>query len=358
VTVETRGAPGPGDSHHAPAPAGMAGVRRLQGLAWRLWRYALPRAVILMYHRVADLDSDPWGLAVTPAHFAEHMAVVRRHARPLHLLELARAHQRGRIPRKAAAVTFDDGYADNLETAKPLLARHDVPATVFITTGKIGRAREFWWDELDRLLVAPGVLPGTLRLEVAGRSHHWELGAAATHAGQGARRVWQAQPGSRLALYHAVYEVMRPLDDNARDQLLAQIGRWAGVEPAERTTHRTLSARDLHALADGGLVDIGAHSVSHPFLSRCPLPDQRREIQASRQFLEQELGRPVGSFAYPNGDYTPQTVELVRGEFLCACASTQDSVWHHSDRYQLPRYVVQDWDGHGFERRLRRWLAR
>ena len=112
------------------------------------------RAVILLYHRVADLPSDPQLMAVTPRHFAEHLEVIRQSCRPLRLHDLGEA-----LPDRSVVVTFDDGYADNLHHAKPLLAAHDVPATVFVTSGYVGSDREFWWDDLERILLETPSLP-------------------------------------------------------------------------------------------------------------------------------------------------------------------------------------------------------
>ena len=79
------------------------------------------RAVILMYHRVAELSSDPWSLAVTPTHFADQLAVLRKYGQPISLQQLVQAHENGRVPHRSIVLTFDDGYADNLLYAKPLL---------------------------------------------------------------------------------------------------------------------------------------------------------------------------------------------------------------------------------------------
>lgn len=301
------------------------------------------RAVVLMYHRVAELEVDPWRLAVSPRHFAEHLEVLRRHARPVPLVELAHAHQKGRIPRQAVAVTLDDGYADNLYGAKPLLEQHGVPATVFVTTGKIGRPSEFWWDELERLLLSSGPLPADLELSVDGRSHRWEVG--------------RGEPRSRLTLYHAVYDVLRRLADQEREAVLHQIATWAEAPSGERPTHRTLSIDELHTLASGELIDIGAHSVTHSFLSTQTPEDQRREIRESRRYLERELGRLVPAFAYPHGESTPEAVAVVRGEFLCACSTDRGAVRRRTDRFRLPRFQVEDWDGDEFARRLSGWLT-
>src|SRR5262245_22040769 len=106
------------------------------------------RALILMYHRVAEPPMDPWYLSVSPRHFAEQLDVLRQHARLLRVDQLSRALRDGDVPDRSVVVTFDDGYADNLRTAKSLLELYNVPATVFLTTGYIGQDREFWWDEL------------------------------------------------------------------------------------------------------------------------------------------------------------------------------------------------------------------
>src|SRR5687767_8520588 len=84
-----------------------------------------PRALILVYHRVTQIDSDPQLLCVGPRRFAEHMEVLRKDYHPLSLRDLQQRVRDGGIPRKGVVVTFDDGYADNLYEAKPLLERHD-----------------------------------------------------------------------------------------------------------------------------------------------------------------------------------------------------------------------------------------
>src|SRR5262249_43149366 len=107
---------------------------------------------ILLYHRVTRLDRDPQLLAVSPEHFAEHLDVLRRKA---NVVPLNKFRGEPRLPSRAIAITFDDGYADNFVEAKPILERKEVPATVFVVSGFLGSAREFWWDELDRILLQP-----------------------------------------------------------------------------------------------------------------------------------------------------------------------------------------------------------
>src|SRR5688572_28754639 len=94
---------------------------------------------------------------------------------------MARAAGADGVPSRAVAVTVDDGYVDNLAEAQPLLARREVLATVFVATDLVGRASEFWWDELERLLLQPGVLPSELMLVIGGASHRWSLGDASAY---------------------------------------------------------------------------------------------------------------------------------------------------------------------------------
>ena len=123
----------------------------------------------LLYHRVADVPTDPHLLCVTPENFSQHMEVLRKNSNPISLSELTKGLSHGRLPRRSVLVTFDDGYADNLHNAKPVLERYRIPAVVFVISGSVGMNRGFWWDELEKLLLRPGTLPEefTIRLDHA-----------------------------------------------------------------------------------------------------------------------------------------------------------------------------------------------
>ena len=129
-----------------------------------------PKPVILMYHRIADEPVDPWGLAVSPARFEEQLQVLRRTRHPLPLTDFVHRLVAGTLPARAVALTFDDGYADNLFAGKPRLVAADIPATVFLATGYLDRTGEFWWDELARLILLEHG-PQSLEVVVRGDDH-------------------------------------------------------------------------------------------------------------------------------------------------------------------------------------------
>src|SRR5689334_22252023 len=104
---------------------------------------------ILLYHRVTNLETDPQLLAVTPENFAAHVEILRELTLPMRLPELVADVRAGKpLARSAVAVTFDDGYADNLDHAAPLLRDRQIPATVFVATAGLNNAAEFFWDDL------------------------------------------------------------------------------------------------------------------------------------------------------------------------------------------------------------------
>lgn len=320
------------------------------------------RALILMYHRVAEVELDPWSLCVSPQNFAQHLEVLRKYAHPLSLQELTQAHQSGKIPHKAVVITFDDGYVDNLHHAKTLLERYDIPATVFITTGTLGQNREFWWDELERLLLKPGKLPDKLCLELNGTHHSWELGKAANYSqaeyrGDRHLKAWDGKPGSRLAFYYSVWQKLRLLPMEKQQQALDQIIAWADADQSTRYLYRPLTLGELSSLEADGLVEIGAHTVTHPSLSSQSINLQQTEISQSKADLEALLKHPIQSFAYPFGDYTKETVNLIKkSEFACACSTVANTVWKNSDHWQFPRFEVQNWHSEKFQEMLLMWL--
>lgn len=345
----------------------IPGLRRLQRTAQWIRNRFVQGAVILLYHRVAQLPTDPQLLCVTPDHFAEHLEILRKEYNPVGLRELSQVYKEGNLPERAVVVTFDDGYFDNLANAKPLLEQYNIPATVFVTTGYVGRRRECWWDELERLLLQPGTLPDTLNLTISGKRHHWNLGDAVSYSEEAYQsyRTWNVRQkvvsGSRQDLYNALHPFIRRMSDEEQREALDTLLGWAEVKPILRSTHRMLSTDEVLCMAKGTLIDIGAHTITHPVLSALSPPAQQAEIQGSKAYLEEILERPVTSFAYPYGlhsDYSAQTISVVKQSgFSCASSSYEDNVWQGSDRFQLPRRIVFDWDGEQFGRKLIQWLG-
>jgi peptidoglycan/xylan/chitin deacetylase (PgdA/CDA1 family) len=281
------------------------------------------------------------------------------------LQQLPQALSDGDLPNRSVVVTFDDGYADNLHNAKPLLERYGIPATVFITTGYVGREREFWWDELERLLLQPGPLPERLSLNINGNAYRWELGEAAYYGEKAFRshlrwKAWEKSPSPRHFLYSSLWELLHRVTERERQRVLGELLRWTGAEPVGRPTHRSLSPDEVLALVEGELVEAGAHTVTHSALSALQAASQREEILGSKQSLQEIIGRSVTSFAYPYGrriDYDAITVDLVRqAGFACSCSNFSGAVARTTDHLQLPRFQVQDWDGDEFARRLSWWF--
>jgi peptidoglycan/xylan/chitin deacetylase (PgdA/CDA1 family) len=317
-------------------PGGKAAARAGQWLLGKLVRHG----VILGYHRVAD-GPDPYQMSVSPERFGEQLAMLARLARPMRLEELPTLLADARLPRRAVAVTFDDGYADTLHIAQPLLAQVGIPATVFVVSGAIGR--ELWWDRLDRLV--------TLASE-SGRAFTLPVGQSTFTWGERSR-------GSVASLRRAVYLELRPLEAPARDAALDRLSEVLAADEQQSSVglRRVLTDAELHHLAASDLVRIGAHTVTHPPLSQLNPSRQREEIAGSRRALESLLGRPVTSFSYPFGDRAPGTAALVReAGYVCACQSRNAVVWRRTDRFALPRFWVPNWDGPRFGRWLRRWL--
>jgi peptidoglycan/xylan/chitin deacetylase (PgdA/CDA1 family) len=162
------------------------------------------RAMIIGYHRVVNSTSDVFDICVSPENFAQHMEILQRNYRPISLNQMVSELLTNTLPHKSVAVTFDDGYADNLSNAKPLLERFEVPAAVFVSPGNLGQ--EFWWDELERMVTSPTTSrkhsPAdwgrSLRME------WWRAQAAAERAVQPPAAVEKGQQ-SRYNQYHQKY---------------------------------------------------------------------------------------------------------------------------------------------------------
>ncbi|MEX0599898.1 MAG: polysaccharide deacetylase family protein [Rhodothermales bacterium] len=327
--------------------------------ALRRWRRRLdPKIVVLLYHRVADVPSDPWDLCVTPRHFDEHLSVLKQHVDVIPISEMQGALESGSFASRMAAITFDDGYADNLYAAQPILERHDLPATFFLTSGLLGSEHEFWWDELERILVQCACLPATLDLTLGAERRTWKLnGESEWNAAAGKwHREWRASnppETPRQRLYLAVWKILHPLPPAERQAAMTSLADWAGLTRWPRASHRILNPDEAGVLASRRRVEIGAHSVHHAALSAQPLSAQSDEIRSSKSSIEAMLDRRVNYFAYPYGDFSGETTTLVReAGFSAAFSAREGTAGPRGSRWEWPRRKVCDWSGAEFSRKL------
>jgi peptidoglycan/xylan/chitin deacetylase (PgdA/CDA1 family) len=318
------------------------------GKAQRLWRAATEqfadKALVLLYHRVATLPRDPWHLAVSEDSFVEHLSIVRRYARPVPLGVLSEEHRSGSIRPGTVALTFDDGYADAVDAALPLLEKFDVPATFFVTSGFVDRHEEVWSDELEYLMLdaTPGIDP--LRLRIQGRDTTWGGGE------------------DRLDSYRRLCAVIRRLPPDERCAILEAVRRWAGQrEPSRRWSHRLLTSAQLGVLTEHPLAEIGGHGHTHTQLSAMTPADQQRDVAINKQMLEDLCGTRITGFSYPYGgpqDFTDTTRDIVcAAGFTHACTSSGGVVTRRTDPLCLPRIYLGETGPDEFAVMLRRRLG-
>ncbi len=327
-------------------------------------------AVVLVYHRVAELERDPHLLAVTPRNFESHMRMLSESFEVISLADLLTGLRRRRIPKRSVVVTFDDGYADNLTTAEPILVERGVPATVFVSSGHVRAGRMFWWDELERLILSPGVLPERIVIDLPSARFSTVLEDSLSYSQHDAAsdRTWNmlaAPTNARQRLYSELCEFILPLSAEEREDALARLRSACGAsdlsaESPASSSCRPLSAEEVAELDSSPCVEVGAHTVNHTVLASRTIDEQRREILEDRDALAAICGRPMRVFSYPYGsldDYSDDTVTIAReAGFDGACSNHLGMVKQWTDRYRLPRDVVHDCSAERLAEQIEVWL--
>lgn len=279
------------------------------------------RLSILIFHRVLAVEDPLFPHEATADTFDAHMSLLKSVFNVLPLAEAVVRLKTGTLPARAASITFDDGYADNVTTALPILQRHGLPATFFIATAYLDGGRMF----------------NDTVIEAIRRTPHERLDLNSLGLGQ-------HDTGSHEAKSRAIGQILpkvKPLPPDERESTVARLCKLAecGLLP-EDLMMTTDQLRHLHAAG----MDIGAHTARHPILARLDEEAVRKEIAEGKAFLEAALGEEIRLFAYPNGkpgkDYLPEQASLVRELGFEAAVSTQPGVaTRTSDPFQLPRFT-------------------
>jgi peptidoglycan/xylan/chitin deacetylase (PgdA/CDA1 family) len=278
------------------------------------------RLSILIFHRVQPQPDALFPFEMHARAFLERMVWIRRWFNVLPLGEAVSRLSAGTLPARALAITFDDGYADNFTVALPILRQLELPATFFIASGFTDGGR-MWNDTV---------------IEAVRGASGQELDLSAL--GLGVHSMASAQSRAR-----ALAEILPRLKYLAPELRLEQVAAIASLANARMPVDMMMTSAQLRGLAAAGMA-IGAHTLTHPILTRLDEAAARREIADGRDVLESTIGQPVKLFAYPNGkpnaDYAAAHVRIVRELGFSAAVSTAAGAARASDSaFELPRFT-------------------
>jgi peptidoglycan/xylan/chitin deacetylase (PgdA/CDA1 family) len=278
---------------------------------------------ILIFHRVLPaidplLPTDP-----DIDRFDQIIGWISSWFNVLPLGEAVERLKRGNLPARAAAITFDDGYSDNLHHALPVLLKHRIPAAFFISTGHVDKGL-MWNDAI-------------IESVRTARCPHIDLG----FLGLGNFPLHTIED-KRNAITQAISSIMH-LPGRELSEAVAQLSECcSGTLP----DNLMLTSSQLRDLVSSGMT-LGAHTTTHPILTRLDDSSAKREIADSRDFLSAATREKVDLFAYPNGklgrDYLPKHAQIVRDLGFSAAVTTNWGVGSAaSDPFQLPRFTPWD----------------
>jgi len=300
------------------------------------------QGLVLVYHRIST-EPDYLGLCVSPRNFDHQLAQLQRYARVLPLDEFVKHISSPKaLAGDIAAITFDDGYRDNLDAAMPILARHRLPATVFVTTDFIDGHRRPVGERLQDAFVS------LWRRRI--RPDLW-IGIGDHKTDRLVRSVL-ARPGSLALLRKLAFSLAR-LQWERAEALVEVLEQLAGFPST--TSSRMLDWKGVRELARNG-IEIGSHTLCHPILSRISRERAEHEVLASKQRIEKEIGREVQGFAFPNGravDFTEADLRFLQQVSYTYATTTQRGVnLNCTNPYRIRRIGVGNYAGALFDFKL------
>lgn len=285
-----------------------------------LARASSGRLSVLTYHRVLKSSDELLAGEPSESQFEHTMEWVKRLFRVIPLDEGVEGIRTGKLPERALAITFDDGYANNATVAAPILLRLGLHATFFVATGFLNGGRMF----NDTVIEAVRGFTGD------------DLDLSS----MGLARFCVTSVRDRREAISAILSLIKYLPAEQRAETAEGVARIAGVTPA---SDLMMSSQQLRTLANNGF-GVGGHTVTHPILARLPRMRALREIGDGRDQLEGLTGTRVSLFAYPNGkpntDYVAESVLLVRElGFSGAVSTSAGAARVGSDPFQVPRFT-------------------
>ena len=292
--------------------------------------------VVLTYHRILPhskrrhATSRP--MILSAELFERQMAKLAGRYRVLSLDEVLDHFRDGRpFPDHAVHVTFDDGYADNFEHALPILSRHSIPATFFLTTGPIDRGDQLWWDDLGGALLALASRPPS--------SADPALDACPRRLRPVVERILTASD-SPFPLIDRCTGILNGAGDATRRAAVAAIVALAAPYRTEPPARLMLTWDQVRTMQREGMT-MGGHTVNHSYLDELDDATGRFEIGHCLDRIAEETGSRPRAFSFPAGRTNDRSRAWLDQAGIALALTTQGG----RNRSDADRYALRRWDG-------------
>lgn len=293
------------------------------------------KGIILMYHWINNSLEN--GCHTTweknrVGYFEAQMKYIKEKMNPVSVSDLVKYISAGKtIPKKAIAVTFDDGYEDNYTNAYPILKRHGIPATIFVTAGYVGVENNFWWDRVEELIKNSSV--HFLDLKILS-----DLAEGEKLRFSGIINLKETK--MKKASVIRIVELIKTLNESGIQCAIKRLEENLRVKDVNIKKRKILTWSQVKEMANDG-IEIGSHTVNHPNLGKISQEEVEREISESKELIEEKICKPVHGFAIPyglEGFYNKDVIEIIkRSNYQYSCSAKVGCADINSDIYELKR---------------------
>lgn len=302
---------------------------------WLNSRALSNKVLMLIYHRIGELDKnrDPYLLTVSRDNFIQHLSIIKKKFHTLSLSEFLKGIGNNELPDRSIILTFDDGYVNNLTVAKKLLEEFKIPGAFFLTSGFIGSY--FWWDKIIQHINSQI----NKKIEFLGNEY-----------------MIPSSFKARGELLNKIFSTIQAQVYENKINLIKNFNSF-NFNSNEEYLFRCMNREEIINLSRSPYIEIGGHTKWHLRLSRLNNSEQLSEIMSNKIELEEIVQKEINFFAYPFGDFNSTTKTILeKKSFRCGLAGSWGINHRGSDRFELKRISVNNWNGRNLNLLLRYWL--
>jgi len=313
------------------------------GLKHRLSRFYFPEflavhairqvspfsGIVLMYHEVLPDDfALPAWTVVRESDFRWQMSYLRSHFDVISLDQaLARVEGKGTATRPFAVITFDDGYKGNFSTALPIMEGMGLPLTVYIATKAIIENGLYWYDRIINLLNSKEKF--SVAINHDGHPEYFTIPR------YGENRRWIA--------VQKVLNRLKQMAPSEREKTVASIASGISVTGPSL---KMLNLEEVISLANSTCVTIGCHTHGHELLDQLSMEEVHAALDVANEHIRRITGKLPRHFAYPNGNFNKDVLDVVRSKGFESAVTTSPGLWSEFPRRMLiPRIGIGRFDG-------------